>query len=272
MGEKASFFVLRAKAVPEVLLRVVEAKRLLEAFFAAPEKFENGAAAHTVARAKIGENGEWNLSGERYIEASFEHAHFPVLAISDVCEINPKKSELSQFPAETRDYVPMVIAAAWLFLHPKQYGLDFPRPDAQVEPLKVLKPTTIYELTICLGDAGSREGWMRTLRNLNPRYQPDGWIPAGTVLNANKRIAGLYGRNCLNGARAADTPGLPLTPNAVAGDARASRAAGAACLHIHPRDAMGRESLAPPDVAAHLSAVRKAVPGEDRVCSAARSI
>ena len=29
MGEKASFFVLRAKAVPEVLLRVVEAKRLL---------------------------------------------------------------------------------------------------------------------------------------------------------------------------------------------------------------------------------------------------
>ncbi len=108
----------------------------------------------------------------------------------------------AQFPAETRDYVPMVIAAAWLFLHPKQYGLDFPRPDAQVEPLKVLKPTTIYELTICLGDAGSREGWMRTLRNLNPRYQPDGWIPAGAVLNANKRIAGLYSRNCLNGARA----------------------------------------------------------------------
>ena len=85
-----------------------EAKRLLEAFFAAPEKFENGAAAHTVARAKIGENGEWNLSGERYIEASFEHAHFPVLAISDVCEINPKKSELSQFPAETLvSFVPM---------------------------------------------------------------------------------------------------------------------------------------------------------------------
>ena len=30
MGEKASFFVLLAKAVPEVLLRVVEAKRLLD--------------------------------------------------------------------------------------------------------------------------------------------------------------------------------------------------------------------------------------------------
>ena len=30
MDEKTSFFVLRAKAVPEVLLKVVEAKRLLE--------------------------------------------------------------------------------------------------------------------------------------------------------------------------------------------------------------------------------------------------
>ena len=25
----------------------------------------------------------------------------------------------NQFPSETQDYVPMVIAAAWLFLHPK---------------------------------------------------------------------------------------------------------------------------------------------------------
>jgi membrane-bound lytic murein transglycosylase D len=32
----------------------------------------------------------------------------------------------AQMPPETRDYVPAVIAAAWLFLHPKKYGLDFP--------------------------------------------------------------------------------------------------------------------------------------------------
>ena len=30
MAEKTSFFVLREKAVPEVLLKVVEAKRLLD--------------------------------------------------------------------------------------------------------------------------------------------------------------------------------------------------------------------------------------------------
>lgn len=66
---------------------------------------------------------------------------------------------------------------------------------------------------------------------------------------------------CLNGARPRDTLHLPLTPEAVAADAVACRAAGAECLHIHPRDGQGRESLAPEDVAAHLRAVRAAVPG-----------
>ena len=82
-------------------------RRLLD-FFASCDVFENCTMAHRVRREKIGESGEWNLSGERYIEASFEHAHFPVLAIGDVCEINPKKSELSDLPAETAvSFVPM---------------------------------------------------------------------------------------------------------------------------------------------------------------------
>lgn len=66
---------------------------------------------------------------------------------------------------------------------------------------------------------------------------------------------------CLNGARPADTALLPLTPEAVAADALACRAAGAGCLHIHPRDSQARESLAPKHVASHLRAVRAAVPG-----------
>ena len=43
---------------------------------------------------------------------------------------------------------------------------------------------------------------MRTLRNLNPRYEAEVWIPAGTTLNATTRIAGLYHRHCASGARA----------------------------------------------------------------------
>ncbi|KAF1687805.1 lytic transglycosylase [Pseudoxanthomonas broegbernensis] len=111
-------------------------------------------------------------------------------------------SVYDQFPAETRDYVPMVIAAAWIFLHPRQYGVSFPKVDAQPAPLKLSRPASIYELTVCLGNTGNRDGYMRTLRNLNPRYEAETWIPAGTVLAATTRIAGLYHRHCESGARA----------------------------------------------------------------------
>ncbi|MEE7558399.1 LysM peptidoglycan-binding domain-containing protein, partial [Xanthomonas sp. Kuri4-2] len=112
------------------------------------------------------------------------------------------QSVYNQFPAETKDYVPMVIAAAWIFLHPRQYGVELPKINAQPATLKLAKSTTLYELTICLGSAGTRDGYLRTLRNLNPRYEPDGWIPAGVTLNANTRIVGLYGRYCVSGPRA----------------------------------------------------------------------
>lgn len=108
----------------------------------------------------------------------------------------------NQFPAETRDYVPMVIAAAWLFLHPKQYGLDFPRVQTRPALLELEKPASIYELTICLGNGRTRDGYMRALRNLNPRYRADSWLPAGTTIRATTRIASLYRRYCVDGARA----------------------------------------------------------------------
>ena len=111
-------------------------------------------------------------------------------------------SVYNEFPAETKDYVPMVIAAAWIFLHPQQYGVEFPKANAQPATVRLAKSTTIYELAICLGSQGTRDGYMRALRNLNPRYEADGWIPAGTLINATTRIAGLYARNCVSGPRA----------------------------------------------------------------------
>ncbi|MGJ4731081.1 transglycosylase SLT domain-containing protein, partial [Luteimonas sp. SDU101] len=108
----------------------------------------------------------------------------------------------NQFPPETRDYVPMVIAAAWLYLHPREYGLSFPRVDARPATIQLKRPASIYELTICLGNGNTRDGYMRVLRNLNPQYEAEAWIPQGTRLNATVRMAGLYERWCTRGARA----------------------------------------------------------------------
>jgi membrane-bound lytic murein transglycosylase D len=108
----------------------------------------------------------------------------------------------AQLPPETRDYVPAVIGAAWLFLHPKRYGLEFPRIDTTPGQFTLARQTSINELTICLGNGGSRDGWFRVLRNLNPRYEAQASIPAGTTLRAPKRASMLYAKNCVQGPRA----------------------------------------------------------------------
>ncbi|AZO44253.1 3-keto-5-aminohexanoate cleavage protein [Mesorhizobium sp. M7D.F.Ca.US.005.01.1.1] len=65
---------------------------------------------------------------------------------------------------------------------------------------------------------------------------------------------------CINGARSRDFhPQLPLAAETMASDAAACVTAGAAELHIHPRGADGRESLAA--VSATVRAVRQACPG-----------
>ncbi|MBB4436989.1 MULTISPECIES: 3-keto-5-aminohexanoate cleavage protein [Rhizobium] len=65
---------------------------------------------------------------------------------------------------------------------------------------------------------------------------------------------------CINGARAsAFHPLLPLTIDAMVRDAAASIAAGAAELHIHPRGADGKESLAAVDDT--VGAIRRVCPG-----------
>ena len=67
---------------------------------------------------------------------------------------------------------------------------------------------------------------------------------------------------CLNGGRDKSFhAATPLTPSELAADARAVVEAGAQQLHIHSRDALGRESLRPDDTARALEAIRASVPG-----------
>ena len=122
----------------------------------------------------------------------------------------------SQFPAETRDYVPMVIAAAWLYLHPREYGVRFPRVSDRPGQIKLEKQTSFNEMTICMGNARGTDGYLRALRNMNPRYSPDTALAAGTVLNATTAMARAYNWNCTSGRRA------ELAHELMAADARSA--------------------------------------------------
>lgn len=100
---------------------------------------------------------------------------------------------------ETREYVPMVLAAAWLFLHPERYNLVFPKPAIAPGSITLRRPASIAELTICLGQDGNPDGWFRTLRNLNAHLDPQQTVAAGTRLAVPKLLETTYARDCAGG-------------------------------------------------------------------------
>ncbi|MEP6900035.1 MAG: transglycosylase SLT domain-containing protein [Rhodanobacter sp.] len=106
----------------------------------------------------------------------------------------------NQLAPETRDYVPSVLAAAWLFLHPESYNLKFPRIDGVAGAVTLKRPASLTELTVCLGTTtGMNDGWFRTLRNLNPRLDPQVTQPAGASIQLPKPLEKIYALRCVDG-------------------------------------------------------------------------
>ena len=103
-------------------------------------------------------------------------------------------------PSETREYVPRILAAAWLFMHPEDYNLEFPTLDTRLAELTVVDDTSLSELTVCLGQAEDQDqGWFRTLRNLNPRLEPGDTIEAGHTVRIPEKLLPVYQAQCLEG-------------------------------------------------------------------------
>lgn len=109
---------------------------------------------------------------------------------------------MAQLPRETQEYVPYVLAAAWLYLHPEDYGLEFPKVDGAPGQVQLARAMTLNEITMCLGQSGTRDGWFRTLRNLNPRVDPARPMPAGTTVSLPARAAAAFEAQCVDGRMA----------------------------------------------------------------------
>ncbi len=105
-----------------------------------------------------------------------------------------------ELPEETRDYVPRVLAAAILYMHPERYHLEFPKLDGRPGSITLKAPTSLAELTVCLGSEGNPNGWFRTLRNLNPALDPQVRQPEGAHLDVPQRLVGVYAKSCQTGA------------------------------------------------------------------------
>jgi membrane-bound lytic murein transglycosylase D len=102
-------------------------------------------------------------------------------------------------PSETREYVPMVLAAAWLFMHPEDYRLEFPEVDTRPASITLKREAALSELAVCLGQSGSRAGWFRVLRNLNAQMNPSERQPAGTTVALPAKLISVYEQDCVEG-------------------------------------------------------------------------
>ena len=60
-----------------------------------------------VQKGKIAANGDYNLSGERYREGGAPANIFPLVKLSEVCTVNPRKSQLDEKPETRVSFVPM---------------------------------------------------------------------------------------------------------------------------------------------------------------------
>jgi membrane-bound lytic murein transglycosylase D len=163
-------------------------------------------------------------------------------------------------PRETREYVPRVLAAAWLFLHPGDYGLEWPAVDTGRATLTVRNETSLGELTVCLGQEGNPNGWFRTLRNLNPRLDPGDRIEAGTQITVPAVVVPIYEQRCLDGdvvARARELhdanypPGSEFIPYIVRrGDTLGRIAARHRCVSLSELAALN--NIRPPRYVIHI--------------------
>jgi len=107
---------------------------------------------------------------------------------------------IGQLPRETQEYVPYVLAAAWLFLHPEEHGVEFPAVQNAPGVIQLVQSMTLSELAICIGQSGSRNGWFRALRNLNPGIDPNRPIPAGSEVFLPMALMPVFEQRCHAGA------------------------------------------------------------------------
>ncbi len=83
-----------------------EATRLLKGWMTAPEKFEgDGVMAQAVERTRLAENGDFNLSGERYLVGSVTSSVYEFIALGEICNLYQPKTITQQDMVENGPYL-----------------------------------------------------------------------------------------------------------------------------------------------------------------------
>src|SRR5690606_7041888 len=80
------------------------------------------------------------------------------------------------------------------------YNLEFPKIDARPGSIVLSQPISLTELAVCFGNVGgNHDGWFRTLRNLNPSFDPQKQLPASTRLEVPQVLEQSFAASCGDG-------------------------------------------------------------------------
>jgi membrane-bound lytic murein transglycosylase D len=128
-----------------------------------PEKATQAAASylHTLASAF---SGDWHLAlasyngGPGLVQRACKRTR-----LNDFWSLTDKSSTL---PRETREYVPMILAAIVIARNPAQYGFDLPlEPPAEYDKLKLSRPVDLRRIAEWTGST------VADIRELNPELR-----------------------------------------------------------------------------------------------------
>ncbi len=99
-------------------------------------------------------------------------------------------------PRETRHYVPVVLAAMLIFQDPQKFNVRLDEVNADIITVNLSKPTSLSELSICLGQEQRADGWFRILRNLNSGIKADNTIKPHVDLRIPKSLESVFNSKC----------------------------------------------------------------------------
>jgi membrane-bound lytic murein transglycosylase D len=110
-------------------------------------------------------------------------------------------------PAETRDYVPQVLAAMLIYRYPSVFNVTLPqspegtggKAPAAVQ-VTLPQAASLSQLAVCLGQHNNPLGWYRDLRNLNHGIRANKDLPAGSKVWIPAAAEAAWHSHCQNQA------------------------------------------------------------------------
>ncbi|MFC3194866.1 transglycosylase SLT domain-containing protein [Marinicella sediminis] len=101
-----------------------------------------------------------------------------------------------ELPAETQDYIAIVLSAMLIFESPEAFNVTLKTIDGSTALIRAKNDTSLSELAVCFGQHDNEIGWYRILRNLNASIKAKRVIKQNAVVVIPNSLKPVYETQC----------------------------------------------------------------------------